>query len=344
MKLGNLFCFSLKSVTAIVLVLLPWASSCVFAQGSQFQIGEGVAKILAISPHGELVAIDAFDFKNAEKKIILFEMKTQKSIAEFKDGWGPTIQGLTFSSDGKYLLSVASNALNQAEPIAIVKFWDLSTGKIARTISAKGLPLLLSDKAVLTCPSETQRDTADVFDLQTGNRIVSLKAHSRIDQVASSEDGKYLATVEREGTVRVWEFPAGKEVFSVGNKVRPNRIMFSPAEHSLAVVKVPGLTFFDLRTGKSIGGNGFFPATAISMDGKLMALRGEVMSLKKQRFTRHPDAVHVLSSAKNEVIASFAVDAKWQSSVIRFSPDGRWLLATGGQGILRLWDVSKLDP
>lgn len=322
---------------------LPGRASC---QEKVFSVGEGVISMIAISPKGDMVAIDAFAFMAGESLIVLFDMKSGKEYAVYRMGRFLGVQALAFSQDGKCLMSVSGKSLD-GELVAVVKFWDIAAGREVKTYFREGQLLTMTNRWIVT-RAWPGCDIVRIFDLESGEsaepvlRLTLKKDFSaKVEKAVLSPDGKYLATAERGGRVRVWKLPSGEEVFSANHTADPNRILFLENNSTLAVTAI-GTYLYDLNAKKLVYYNNRFYAMAFSKDGKLMATRGEV--LEKPTLKRLPDAVHVMATEKKTVVASFAVDKKWQVRQVQFSPDNRLLIAAGDGGIVRIWDVSKIRP
>ena len=88
-------------------------ASGVKSQERVFAVGEGPASALAISPDGNVVAIDALDFKTGETVVIVFDIKAEKKLAVFRRENG-TVQSLAFSKDGKRIISTSGKAITVA--------------------------------------------------------------------------------------------------------------------------------------------------------------------------------------------------------------------------------------
>jgi WD40 repeat protein len=225
----------------------------------------------------------------------------------------------------------------------VIKYWDVQTEKVTKTFEGAGQGIAMTERWLVT-RNFPDCKTVRVFDLEMGKQVAVLTDFpSRVEKAAISQDGKYLALLEDQGPLKIWELPGGKELLK-WNYQSVSALLFFKNEPTLAILRGGGgLAIYDLKTGKGTG-PGFFNARAVSDDGKLMAMKGEVVyGEKKGTIKRYPDAVHILSREKRQIIASFNTEPKWEVRQLQFTPDGRYLLAAGGAGIVRLWDVSKLE-
>jgi len=105
-----------------------------------------------------------------------------------------------------------------------------------------------------------------------------------------------------------------------------------------------GSAILDLKAGKST--DIYFPAQAISADGKIAARRGPFVEVtEKGLFKEYPDSVYAYSRQRKKVIATFPIEKDWKSGPIQFTPNNRFLVCAGAaDGTVRVWDLSKLKP
>jgi hypothetical protein len=338
---------SLISRTKGIVVLSLFACCVDVANGQEktFHLGEQASKEIAFSPDGERVALSAFDAVLNEKKIILFDLKKEKVIGVCWDGPHAYFQGLAFSKDGKTVISYSPRNIN-GDLYSVIKFWDLERGvEKKQSMLAHGQGFLITDRYHVTRLSPDWT-LVKVFDLVTEKEIVLNGDHtSRVEKASASGDGKYLATAERDGPVKVWSLPDGKERFNVKPGATPVFRMSFVQQGTTLVVVNPGTSFYEVSSGKVREKNPSFHAYDVSPDGKMMVCKREVaiFNEKEDKYTRYPDAVNVYSRAKNDVIATYKIDTRWQLQHLVFSPTGQRIIAAGG-GVLRVWDISKLQP
>jgi WD40 repeat protein len=84
-----------------------------------------------------------------------------------------------------------------------------------------------------------------VWDAQTGQKLLTLKGHiSVVKSVAFSPDGKRLASVADDHTVKVWDTQTGQELLTFKGPVRS--VAFSPDGHRLVSGSADGtVTIYD---------------------------------------------------------------------------------------------------
>ena len=78
---------------------------------------------------------------------------------------------------------------------------------------------------------------ADVWDVQTGDKVATIAAPSEIGDIVYSPDGSSLATGHADGTVRLWDPDTGVEQLVLrGHTGRVGHVVFGPDGSTLASV------------------------------------------------------------------------------------------------------------
>jgi WD40 repeat protein len=203
-----------------------------------------------------------------------------------------------------------------------------------------------------------------------------------LDSVLFSPDGKFLASLDSNGSALLWDFASGRAIAELATPAEPARsLMFSPDGQTVATgdYRAAAITLRDVATLQEHDQLRAFArpvrAIAFSPDGRVLAaadagrsvaiwtLSGGRARLVAQERTASsvaslvvsPDGTQLASAHLdgNVVIRDLAepkmVRALGQVAGlprgVRFSPDGRFLAvaATRG-GPLRLWDLHSQDP
>jgi WD40 repeat protein len=166
-----------------------------------------------------------------------------------------------------------------------------------------------------------------------------------VGAVAFSPGGKTLATMNLEGTVRLWDVATGRPISShfIGHGGPFDAVAFSPDGKTLAVV-YPDSTvqLWDVATGRPIGGRltggtGIAGSVAFSPDGKAVAtvsFQGTVRlwDVPSGQLVGPPFTGDTGTSNTGLVVS------------MAFSPDGK-ALATGSlDGTVQLWDLATHRP
>jgi RNA polymerase sigma factor (sigma-70 family) len=303
-----------------------------------FKKHEQYSEALAFAPDGKTLATGG-----AEGVAYLWDAATGKPVHTLDARVEQTpggrkvrpgaIRSLSFAPDGKSLLSSHGY---------LIVFWDPATGKELRRQErdrAESVRFLPDGKTLFAGGGRgSHGNTCYFLDAATGKPCRRFDGHdSRVEALAYSPDGKYVATAEEGGSaeVRVWETGSGRVVLRVGNQRgygRAAALAFSPKGDVLATGHGRLVVLWDLKTGKPLrqfpGHEHVHLALAFSADGTRLASGG------------HDGTVRLWDLAAGKELQQFRVE-KGNAWAIAFSPDLR-LAASGDQeaDTLHLWDLA----
>ena len=225
--------------------------------------------------------------------------------ASFKDN-GEGAHSLAFSPDGKTLAvgSSAPSRVRDGLPEGIIKFWDVMSGKLQSTLWQSG---------------RRQKAGGD--------------AYNHVRSLLFSPDGKILAAGDDVGYV-LWEVQSGKEVAAFEQGFAYSGMAFSSdgkvfATVSRRVTDQPGVRLWDVATGqeKTWVKTGYVDCLDLSPDGKLLAVAKTHIALW--------DLSTQTQLAKDEIT--------YPLNVVRFTADGKQLVAAGEGGRLEVYNVIVRD-
>lgn len=237
------------------------------------------------------------------------------------DNIGP----VAYSPDGVYLL------VGSADKTA--RLLDVHTGKelsrfIGHTDTVSCLAFSPNGKYVVTGSADK---TARLWEAQTGKEIQQFLGHT--DEIASivfSPDGRYLLTGSSDNTARLWDVETGQEVREfIGHTDKVRSVAFSPDGKQIFTGSWDKTTrMWDTVTGQELrrfmGPSRQVYRVVLSGDGKTLAAGS------------NDSTIWLWDVQSSRLLHQFS------GGTMAFSPDGKTLIASGGNTLLQ-WDVQTSE-
>jgi WD40 repeat protein len=254
---------------------------------------------VAFSPDGRLAVTGGND------TLRLWDVATGKQLHRFDT---PTnwVLCVAFSRDGKQIASTS-------KADRFVRLWDVASGKQVGMIKeykrSVDAVVYSPDGKTLAATDDTAVSIWDVSDLTKPKRLQLLEGHKgRVTSLAYSADGRFLVSGSEDRTARVWDVQVGREVTVLEG-------------HAAPII-----------------------AVAFSPDGRTIAtgsLGPQVQPLKKGTLVlSEPRPLRLWNAANGRESAHFdRTDEPAPVWAVAFSPDGRYLLSTGQDKKIHLWQV-----
>jgi RNA polymerase sigma factor (sigma-70 family) len=337
----------------------------------QLQESEGYRRPV-FSPDGKTVAAT-----NSTNSVILWETATGK-VSHILEGHGATVWKMAFSSDGRTFTTLAGDNVVRIwnrDTGTIRHEWNLAvTGLTPMSFSPDGKVLAVGTSSNLVrgvvrmldpttglevgpkanqhaellwvaCSADGKivatagTDIVRVWNSSTGKEIRSFSDTGHgVSGVNLSADATRLATVGRDGKVRLRDVATGKDLFQFDPAVAGpvTKTFFSPDGKVLLVVgEKSDVSLWNVESGKRLrtltGENPHVLAVALSMDGKQLAMSEGDGNIRLW---------DVASGQPRTWRKNRAVLKADPAGALAFSPDGQYL-ASGHAQATRIWELAS---
>jgi RNA polymerase sigma factor (sigma-70 family) len=323
----------------------------------------------ALSPDGNTLAV------SARGDITLWDVASGRPRHRLRDAtvapdFSPNQTLLAFSPDGKRLASIGGwtkdsqshNGNDRPQPT--LQLWDVATATEVLRLDPTGgtriIEYYMPVRSVWFSPDGKEigvmlhNGVARFLDAATGAEVRALSTGKSLrwdyPGVAHSPDGKLLAVVDADAdeSFRLFDVATGREVRRVTAAARLGQVAFAPDSATLAAADdASQVRLFDVATGKE---SKQYPVAASKDDYNLTALTslafspdGKVLyggSVRGQILRWRVPEGEVLPALPAEEASGPPGPRNWVMG-LHFPPGGRTVVALGGNGLIRRWDVSS---
>ena len=251
--------------------------------------------------------------------------------------------------------------------------WDesletLSIPELYRVVATR------DGRHMITCGYDDK--TITIWDVATGEELKRFRGHQNvIYTLASSLDGRQIASGGEDKTIKLWDARSGAELMTLrGHQAPIWALAFSPDGKHIASGSDDGIRLWDAQTGVEvatfIGHEESIVSIAFRPDGKRIVSGSndktakiwdvetgtEVLTLSGHErrvysVTFSPDGKRIVSGSQDKTIKIwdaetgailFSIPAHdntiWS---VAFSPDGRLIASGGYDNVARLWDAES---
>lgn len=251
------------------------------------------------------------------------------------------VNGLTFTPDGKYLVSAGNDK--------VVRVWDTSTGKTIRTLRGQislgqdgeiyALALspdgkLLATGGLLTGTSE-EKMAIRLYDFESGELITLLKGHQNtIQSLAFSADNNFLISGSTDQSAIIWDIEAKQKLHVLnGHTGYINAVAFtSDSKRVITAGNDKTMRFWQVDTGELLK----------ILKGHKEKITAVVISSKYIASASLDKTIRLWSAKNGRFIKTFAKLDDGVSS-LAFSSNGNYLVSGGTTTPVHchVWSISQ---
>ena len=268
----------------------------------------------------------------------IWDSKTGKLVRRIPNAHERFASSVAFHPDGNHLASVGWDNL--------VKVWDLTTDPPRQVFcrpcdavrpmgTAYAVAFRPGDGRYLAAGSD---GAVKLWDWQNDRLEHRFAGHGRIPiSVAFSRDGRWLASGDWQGRIKLWDPDARSEaVHTFTESISPiSALAFGPDASELATASYDRrVDVWNTKTGEHLRpiphiGRRAVTGVAYSLNGRLLATSGE------------DKTVHVREAATGRELLGLRGHTG-TVTCLTFSPDGQRLVSAGKDRTIRVWDGTPL--
>ncbi len=308
-------------LTITVLILFPLTT---LAQDHTALTHGGSVQAVAYSPVNSSLIASAGG--NHTVKLWDLAAGSVTTLGSHKD----TINSIAFSPDGQRLVSSSDDFT--------FKLWNVPGKRHLSTLSHITDHARSQIKAIAFSSDGQKIATAGrhvkIWDIHTLREIMTLRHGEWVLTVAFSTDGKFLATGDASGQIKVRNLQNQQDIAQFqGDPDFISTVKFSPDDQTLASAGYNGgVKLWKLPNWEQVG---ILPTNSTVTD---LSFSPDSSKLASTDY----EVVNLWTIQNGVNIATLSGHVGWVNATA-FSPDGTYLTSGGSDGTLRLWDVTPYE-
>ncbi|WP_170217283.1 helix-turn-helix domain-containing protein [Kutzneria buriramensis] len=268
---------------------------------------------VAFSPDGHTIATTTGD-----GSVRLWDVASRTQVAVLTGN--AAITAVAFSPDGHTIATTTGDGS--------LRLWDVASGKqfgVLTGTAGPALDVVFSPDGRTVAATSGADHTVMLWALQ--GPIITASPAAPVTQVTFSRDGRFLATAQQDGVVRLWDALSHAPQATLAGTT----VAFSPGDHLVATGGDDGIvrlwdTATHTQVAELIGHVGPIRSVAFSPDGRVLSSAGDDATVRLWDVAAH-----------RQIVA--AAEHTGPVTSVAFSSNGTTLASAGDDGFVRLWDV-----
>ncbi len=291
----------------------------------------------SLSPDAQYVATGHGHWGyDAPQDVHVWKTESSELLWKLKGHPPSQISSVNFHPTRPRLLSSAISWENGTKQPGLVIEWDLETGEQLRTIDKINSHIAVYSKDGQRIFVGDMSGGIKCFNADTGKpqwRQTQRHKHM-ILAVCESNDGRFVATSARDGTIGIWCTRTGKLITSMDDMGDPRVIAWSPDMKKITICQFGGRVDTFRWKDNSLE----HESTSAESDSQFMEMAPDGLTFAASVLG---EALELRDAEQGRPIRQF-YGHRGQVRAICFDQYGRHMLTAGADGTCRLWDLTKI--